>query len=147
MGKEVSGLAGNRHPQIAPYGSFRCRDGWLQLAVGTEAIWRQFAPTIGLDAEDPRFRANHLRVAKREGLVTTIERALACIDRDDFLGQLAGVGVPAGAIRSLDEVYESEQTRSQGLLINVDHSAVGRLDQSAGTSNSHRDPDRADPPS
>lgn len=127
VGKEVSGLAGNHHPQIAPYGSFRCRDGWVQLAVGTEAIWRQFAPVLGLNADDARFRANHLRVANREELVTTIECALSCIDRDDLLNQLSDAGVPAGGIRSLNEVYESEQTRSQGLIINVKHSSVGSI--------------------
>ncbi|MET1062327.1 MAG: CoA transferase, partial [Aeromicrobium sp.] len=36
-------------------------------------------------------------------------------------------GVPAGRIRTLDEVYTWEQTLSQGLLIDVDHPTLGRV--------------------
>ena len=38
------------------------------------------------------------------------------------------VGVPAGAIRSIDEVYEWDQTRSQGLVVDVEHPALGRIE-------------------
>lgn len=128
VAKQISGLTGNHHPQIAPYGSFRCRDGWVQLAVGTEAIWRRFAPMIDLRADDERFATNPLRMANHQDLLTTIETALSDVDRDDLLSRLTDAGVPAGAIRSIDEVYDSEQTRSQGMVINVDHSALGSID-------------------
>jgi len=36
--------------------------------------------------------------------------------------------VPAGSIRAMDEVYEWEQTRSQGLVISVDHPVLGRIE-------------------
>ncbi|MFF5257517.1 CoA transferase [Actinomadura viridis] len=32
------------------------------------------------------------------------------------------------AIRSIDEVYEWGQTRSQGLVVEVDHPALGRIE-------------------
>jgi crotonobetainyl-CoA:carnitine CoA-transferase CaiB-like acyl-CoA transferase len=35
--------------------------------------------------------------------------------------------VPAGRIRSIREVYEWDQTRSQGLLIDVEHATLGPL--------------------
>ena len=35
--------------------------------------------------------------------------------------------MPAGKVRSLDDVYDWEQTRSQGLLLEVDHPAYGAL--------------------
>jgi crotonobetainyl-CoA:carnitine CoA-transferase CaiB-like acyl-CoA transferase len=37
------------------------------------------------------------------------------------------VGIPAGKVRSIDDVYEWEQTRSQGLVLDVDHPAYGTL--------------------
>jgi crotonobetainyl-CoA:carnitine CoA-transferase CaiB-like acyl-CoA transferase len=143
VGKEISVPTGNHHPQIAPYGSFRTRDGRIQLAVGTESIWKSFATITGLDADDERFATNRLRVSNRDLLVRTIEEALAPFDRDCLLDQLSEAGVPAGAIRTLDEVYEWDQTLSQGLIIDVDHSAVGsiqlpgpaiRIETSAGAS-------------
>jgi crotonobetainyl-CoA:carnitine CoA-transferase CaiB-like acyl-CoA transferase len=46
---------------------------------------------------------------------------------DELLTRLDRIGVPAGRIRSIREVYEWEQTRSQGLLIDVDHATLGTI--------------------
>ena len=35
--------------------------------------------------------------------------------------------MPAGEVRALDRVYDWEQTRSQGLLVEVDHAVAGRI--------------------
>ncbi|HEY5852748.1 MAG TPA: CoA transferase [Aldersonia sp.] len=127
VGGQVAAPTGNHHPQIAPYGSFRCRDGHVQIAVGSESIWRRFAQIAGLVADDPRFAVNRDRVARRAELVAAIEAEFSGRDRADILAELESAGVPAGAIRTIDEVYDWEQTRSQGLLIDVEHAAVGRV--------------------
>jgi formyl-CoA transferase len=36
--------------------------------------------------------------------------------------------VPAGEVRTLDRVYDWDQTRSQGLVIEVDHPVLGRVE-------------------
>ena len=46
---------------------------------------------------------------------------------EHWLDLLLGVGIPAGKVRSLDDVYSWEQTRSQGLVVDVDHPAYGPL--------------------
>ncbi len=43
------------------------------------------------------------------------------------LATLASLGIPAGKVRDFEEVYTWEQTRSQGLLIEVDHAALGPI--------------------
>ena len=43
------------------------------------------------------------------------------------MARLDEIGVPAGKVRTIDEVYAWEQTRSQGLLIDVEHATLGRL--------------------
>ena len=40
---------------------------------------------------------------------------------------LDGLGVPAGKVRNIAEVYEWDQTKSQGLLIDVEHAALGPI--------------------
>lgn len=122
---EVGGRTGNQHPQIAPYGSYSCADGSVQLAVGSEALWRAFAPHVDLTDDDPRFANNRLRVANRDMLIAHIERAFASRSRADILEAMAKAGVPAGAIRTLDEVYTWDQAISQGMVIDVEHSTAG----------------------
>jgi crotonobetainyl-CoA:carnitine CoA-transferase CaiB-like acyl-CoA transferase len=124
---EVPGRTGNHHAQIAPYGLFRTADDTVQVAVGSEAQWRAFAPVAGLDPDDPRFARNPDRVGNRPELTRLIESAFASARADEWLKRLAERGIPAGKVRSLDQVYEWDQTRSQGLLVEVEHSSLGRI--------------------
>lgn len=124
---EVARGMGNHHSSIAPYGLFRTADAPVQVAVGSEALWRAFAPLVGLDVDDDRFASNEKRVAHRAELVGRIESAFATEGARFWLARLAEAGVPAGKVRTLDDVYTWEQTRSQGLLIDVEHPTAGPI--------------------
>ena len=41
--------------------------------------------------------------------------------------RLDAAGIPAGEVRTLDRVYEWDQTRSQGLLVDVEHATAGPI--------------------
>ncbi|MEV0197595.1 CoA transferase [Nonomuraea sp. NPDC050691] len=128
VGGTVPAAGGNHHASITPYGSFRCADGMLQIAAANEGQWRKVAALLGIDPEQPRYASNRERRAHRDELVEDMERALAAHDRGHWLALLAEAGVPAGAIRSLDEVYTWDQTRSQGLVVEVEHPVLGRIE-------------------
>ncbi len=124
---EVPRAIGNHHPSIAPYGLFRTADAPVQIAVGSDALWRRFAPLAGVDVDDARFATNSERVAHRDDLIEAIESAFADDGAEHWLAALAEAGVPAGKVRTLDDVYAWEQTRSQHLLLDVEHSTLGRV--------------------
>jgi crotonobetainyl-CoA:carnitine CoA-transferase CaiB-like acyl-CoA transferase len=128
VAREVPQAIGNDHPSIAPYGSFRCADGLLQVGVANQGLWRKFAPVVGIDPDDPRFATVPDRSRNRADLTVLIEKALEQGTREQWLARFGEIGVPAGSIRSIDEVYEWDQTRSQGLVIEVDHPALGRIE-------------------
>ena len=124
---EVPHGQGNHHPSICPYGLFHCADGMVQIAVGSEGLWRRLAPAFGLPVDAPGFATNAARVRNRDGVVAAIDAAFADQPLADLLPRLAELGIPAGEVRTLDRVYQWEQTRSQGLVVEVDHSTVGHL--------------------
>jgi crotonobetainyl-CoA:carnitine CoA-transferase CaiB-like acyl-CoA transferase len=124
---EVPERTGNHHAQIAPYGAYRTADGIVQVAVGSQSQWREFAPVVGLDPDDDRFAVNSARVARRAELTALIEKAFAAAPADTWLERLADQGIPSGKVRTLDQVYDWEQTRSQGLLVEVEHPALGPI--------------------
>jgi len=66
-------------------------------------------------------------VTNRDALIALIEELLADLDAETVLARLEAAGVPAGKVRSLDDVYAWEQTRSQGLLIDVEHATLGSI--------------------
>lgn len=124
---EVAHGQGNHHPSIAPYGAFRCADGIIQIAVGSQILWQRFAEVAGIDPADPRFATNAQRVGNRDALIAAIEGAFAAQPLEHWLPALAAAGVPAGRVRRLDQVYEWDQTRSQHLLVDVLHPTAGTL--------------------
>ena len=56
-----------------------------------------------------------------------VEQAFADWDAEPLLARLAEVGVPAGKVRTLDEVYEWDQVASQGLITSVQHATLGEV--------------------
>jgi crotonobetainyl-CoA:carnitine CoA-transferase CaiB-like acyl-CoA transferase len=128
LGGEVPGIAGAHHPAIAPYGMFETATVPVQVAVGSEGLWRRFAAAVGLDADADRFRTNRERVAHRADLVAEIEQIFAAQPAEHWLDLLVDAGVPAGKVRSMDDVYAWEQVRSQGLVLDVDHPAYGSVE-------------------
>jgi len=125
---EVPKAIGNQHPAISPYGLFHTADAPIQVACGSEGLWRSFAPVVGLDPADERFATNATRVARHEELGALIEQAFAGLGAEHWLAVLAEAGVPAGKVRTIDDVYTWEQTRSQGLVVEVDHPVLGKVE-------------------
>ncbi len=125
---EVPGLAGSHHPAIAPYGLFETGTAPVQIACGSEGLWRALCTALDLDATDPRFATNQLRVAHRDELVALLEAHFATDPAEHWLALLSDAGVPSGKVRTLDDVYAWEQTLSQGLLLSVEHATQGTLE-------------------
>jgi crotonobetainyl-CoA:carnitine CoA-transferase CaiB-like acyl-CoA transferase len=127
IGDEVPEPEGNRHPSIAPYRTYECSDGMIQVAVGNETIWRRFAALIDIDPDDPRFATNSARLENSDALDPLIAKRLAGETAATWLERLRQHGIPAGEVRSLDRVYASAQVRSQGLIVETDHPTAGRI--------------------
>jgi crotonobetainyl-CoA:carnitine CoA-transferase CaiB-like acyl-CoA transferase len=127
IGGEVPGIAGAHHPAIAPYGMFETGSAPVQVAVGSEGLWERFAAAVGIDPGQERFRSNRERVAHRDELVAVIEEIFAAEPAEHWLELLVGAGIPAGKVRSMDDVYAWDQVRSQGLVLEVEHPSYGAL--------------------
>ncbi|QWZ07537.1 CoA transferase [Nocardioides panacis] len=124
---EVGHAQGNHHASIAPYGLFHCADGTVQIALGSENLWRRFCAGFELDPATPGLETNPDRVAHREQTIAFVEAAFAGYDAEPLLARLAEVGIPAGKVRTLDDVYAWDQVASQGLTIEVEHGTLGRV--------------------
>jgi crotonobetainyl-CoA:carnitine CoA-transferase CaiB-like acyl-CoA transferase len=122
---EVPHALGNHHPSIAPYGLFHTGDAPIQIACGNDTQWRALSGLLGID--DDRFASNRTRVGHRDDLVAAMEAALAADPAKTWLARLADLGIPAGKVRTLDDVYTWDQTLSQGLLVDVDHPTLGAV--------------------
>jgi formyl-CoA transferase len=127
LGGHVPTPEGNRHPSIAPYGAYEVADGMITVAVGSEGLWRRFAPLVAVDPDDPRFATNGDRVSNIGDLDAAMAPALRAATVDTWIARLDDAGIPAGRVRSLDEVYANPQLEHLGMIDEVDHPTLGTL--------------------
>jgi formyl-CoA transferase len=125
---EVPGRTGNHHGLLAPYGAFPCSDGWINIAVGSPGLWARFAPLVGIDVDDPDYVTNADRMRNRAQLTSIVEAATVMDTMDAWLARLDEAGVPAGRIRTMDEVYTWDHVLHHGMVDRVEHPVLGVLD-------------------
>ncbi|HEV8340141.1 MAG TPA: CoA transferase [bacterium] len=128
---ENPGRLGSAHPSIVPYQAFRTADGYLNVAVGSEAIWERFSRALGRSdlAEDPRFRSNPDRVGHREALVEILQGIFAAQPTAHWRRALDEAGVPNGPIYLLSDLFTDLHVQHRGMVQEVDHPRLGRLRQ------------------
>ena len=122
---------GNHHATIAPYGTFAVSDGFINLAVGTDALFAKFCQAIGAPAlaGDPRFATNALRQAARPALVQAIEARLAQDTREGWLMRFEQAGIPAGPILDIEEAFANPLATERQMQVEVVHPTAGRIHQ------------------
>lgn len=110
---------GNAHPNIVPYQVFDCADGAIILAVGNDGQFARFCTVAGI-APAPDWATNEGRVADRVALSAVITARLGVMARSPLLAELESMGVPAGPINSVAQVFEDQQVIHRGMRVEAD---------------------------
>ncbi len=110
---------GNAHPNIVPYQVFPVADGHIIIATGNDSQFGKLCALLGESkiAEEPRYRSNSDRLANREELIARLSVLTLRWRRDDLLAKLEGLGVPAGPINTLEQVFADPQVIHRGMRI------------------------------
>jgi crotonobetainyl-CoA:carnitine CoA-transferase CaiB-like acyl-CoA transferase len=115
-GRRPPPRVGLRHPSIAPYGAFPCRDGkMLLLAVQNEREWaRLCAEVLGKPelVADPRFATNMDRVRNCPELEAMIEAALGDLTREAAMERLGRAGIACSRLSDMDDLIAHPQRRT-----------------------------------
>lgn len=113
---------GNAHPNIAPYDSYRSGTEPIFLAVGNDRQFARLCEYLGAEElpADPRFADNGKRSVNREALKRALEERLAAHDGRELAERLIRLGVPCGAIATVERVVEHPHTRHRGMLVELD---------------------------
>ncbi|QGN55875.1 CaiB/BaiF CoA-transferase family protein [Novosphingobium sp. Gsoil 351] len=106
---------GLKHPSIAPYGAFACRDGReIVIAVQNEREWRRLCETVLGDesiAGDPRFAGNAARVANRPQVDAIVAAALAGFGHDEAVARLQVADIAYGSVNGVGDLSRHSQLR------------------------------------
>ena len=129
---------GNDHPSITPYGPVTTADGFLLLAVGTDA---QYSKLVGALADPTLTRrkewaTNDARVTAREELALELHRIFSQHDTTYWLHTLEHSGVPHAPILDVEGAFAQDQI-AQGTF-------VGTMSTPSGETRAMRTPLRID---
>lgn len=124
---------GNAHPNICPYQAFPAQDGFFNLAVGNDSLWKKFCE--GMQEPDwlvdERFRTNPLRVQNRQILIPMLEERFRREPVKYWVGVLRRNGIPCGPINRVSDVFADPYVVERNMLFTVNHPTVGAIKQVA----------------
>ena len=100
------------HPQLAPYGAHRTKDGQVIFGLQNEREWATFcAKVMGRDdlTADPRFATNKARCAHKAELTALIEAHFADRTAAEVTALLDRAGIANGRLNGPAEVWNHPQ--------------------------------------
>ena len=119
---KAPGKMGNAHPNLTPYAVYDCADGWIIIAVGNDHQFQRLCEAIGRPelGQHADFLTNSDRIAHRADLTAQITAATTKMRKTELLTLCERVGVPAGPINDLKEVFDDPHVIARGMQIMVD---------------------------
>ena len=120
---------GNAHPSIVPYEVYQAQDAYLTLGVANNSLFERFCGAIGRPelARDLRFDTEAKRVANRDTLNPILNAELGTRPAAEWLERCDKAGVPAGKIKTVAEVCESEHLKARGMVVSLPHPKAGTV--------------------
>lgn len=118
---DVPSRAGTTMEGIYPSDVFHAADGPLYLTVPHDGIFERLCTAIRREdlLNDDRFRTNDDRWTHREELYDELQAAFASKERDDVVEELAGAGVPAGPIQTVEDLTRDPQAEWREMFVRV----------------------------
>jgi len=129
IGKEVPPQAGNNHPTSIPTGTFKVRDGYINIAAGGQHMWRRLCGALAAPElqGDSRFATPGKRSRNRDALTLALEEKLQTKTAAEWVERLNAAGVPSGPILTIDQVFANEQVQHLGIATPLMHPQLGTI--------------------
>jgi len=117
---------GNAHATVVPYQVFDASDGQFILAIGNDAQFAKFCVAAELNLHrDARFTRNAERVRHRQELIPLLAETLRKRTAAEWAALLEPLGVPAGPINDLKQVFEHPQVVARRMQLSLPHVLSG----------------------
>jgi CoA:oxalate CoA-transferase len=120
-GGPIPHAIGNRHPAVAPCGTFSASDRPIMITVGNDDTFRRLCTALGSReiADDPRFLTGVDRKANEDALQDTMERLLRAHTASEWESLLFEAGVPCAIVATVAEAVNYPQLRDRNMIVNA----------------------------
>ncbi len=120
---------GNDNFTAAPSGTFKTKDGHINIAANKQEQWEALCDVLGVPElkTDPRFEKRDIRKKNRKELTPLVEAKLAERSTEEWVDLLNAKDIPSGAILSLGDAMKQSQLKHRGVLQDVEVPGIGVL--------------------
>jgi len=112
---------GSRHPAIAPFECYRCRDGYIVMACGNNIMFERMCRAINKEdlIEDDRFKTNPKRVENVIDLKQELENLFVTKPVGFWIKVLEKENIPIGPLNNIEQAVNSEQIKARNMIVNI----------------------------
>jgi len=129
IGGQQPVMMGNDNFTAAPSGTFKTKDGYINIAANKQEQWEAVADVLGVPElkTDPRFQERDTRKKNRKELTPLLEARLAQRETEYWVEILNKNDVPSGAILSLEGALAQEQVQHRQAISAVHAEGIGDI--------------------
>lgn len=129
MNGRVDGPQGNKHPTLAPYGTYPAKgnDKWVSIACATAEEWRGLCAAMGNPAwtNGERFTDTHERMKNRKELDARIGEWTCQHTSYDVMEICQKHGVAATPVLNIEERVKDPHFQTRPTHVHVEHPLLG----------------------
>ncbi len=122
---------GNAYASIAPYDSYRAKDGYAIIACGNQKLYEKFCNNVVHMPEmitDEQFLTVPLRVKNNEAQKKRIESWTKQYTVKEIVDIVLAEGIPAGPIYDVRQIIEDEHIAgAREMFVEVEHPIIGKM--------------------
>ena len=129
IGGQQPVLMGNDNFTAAPSGTFRTKNGYINIAANKQEQWEALCDELGVSdlKADPRFQKRDERKKNRKQLTPLLEVRLSERPTAEWVERLNAKDIPSGAILGLEEALKQPQIRHRQTLKDVQVDGIGAI--------------------
>ena len=119
---------GNAHFVHVPYNSFTTLDGFVVIAVITDAFWEALLNVVNVDRlRDPQFSKSIDRLKNQELIESELNKILSTKPSAYWIRALNEAKVPCGPINTFSQALSDEQVLHRNMIVEVEHPDGGKV--------------------
>ncbi len=120
---------GNDNFTAAPSGTFKTKDGYMNVAANKQEQWEALCDVAGVPElkTDQRFEKRDTRKKNRKLLTPLLEEKFALRPTAEWVELLNGKDVPSGAILELGDALSQPQIKHRAILKDINEKGIGNL--------------------
>ena len=127
---KVPERVGNRYLFMAPFNTFKVKDGWVVIGIGNYKLWRKFCEV--LQREDlknlGKYSSNKKRVEHYEELEKLVNDWIKDKSKHKVTKLLLENGIPASLVYDVEDIVNDENiVKDREMLVEMQHPTIGKI--------------------